>query len=175
MFLKSYKVKSNTPLKSSEVKKLKQRIQTEFPGSNHEVLIVPKSNVTMLKLVTHTNVQTNVYCVDKVPMFFENVEHKLVPTVYSLWQVPDLLPYFTTHADVLPKLSNGANLMLPGVVPQGTGVNIYGHYRKGQFGKTFLLVCTYSGYLILLIYFCSCYKLNIQQIGYWCGIFIQIK
>ncbi|XP_065354257.1 eukaryotic translation initiation factor 2D [Calliphora vicina] len=132
MFLKPYKVKSNAPLKSSDVKKLRQRIQIEFPNANPELLIAAKSNVSVLKLVTHGDFQTNVYCADKMPMFFENEENKLVPTLYSLWQVADLLPYFTTHAAVLPKLSNGADLMLPGVTPQGTGMNIYGHYKKGQ-------------------------------------------
>lgn len=52
-------------------------------------------------------------------------------------KVADLLPYFTTLAGVLPKLSNGADLMLPGVIPQGTGMNVYGHYKKGQLGKLF--------------------------------------
>ncbi|KNC30746.1 hypothetical protein FF38_11728 [Lucilia cuprina] len=132
MFLKPYKVKSNAPLKSSDVKKLKQRIQREFPNTNPDSLIAPKSSVNVLKLVTHGDFQTNVYCADKMPMFFENEENKLVPTIYSLWQVTDLLPYFTTHAGVLPKLNNGADLMLPGVIPQGTGMNIYGHYKKGQ-------------------------------------------
>ena len=55
-------------------------------------------------------------------------------------EVTDLLPLFTTHAAVLPKLSNGADLMLPGVIPQGTGMNIYGHYKKGQLGKINFLI-----------------------------------
>ncbi|XP_075154201.1 eukaryotic translation initiation factor 2D isoform X3 [Haematobia irritans] len=50
----------------------------------------------------------------------------------NMLQVPDLLPYFTTHPAVLPKLNNGADLMLPGVVVQGVGMNMYGHYKKGQ-------------------------------------------
>ncbi|XP_073819117.1 eukaryotic translation initiation factor 2D isoform X2 [Musca autumnalis] len=51
----------------------------------------------------------------------------------SLVFIPDLLPYFTTHPAVLPKLNNGADLMLPGVVTHGKGgMNVYGHYKKGQ-------------------------------------------
>ncbi|KAM7359589.1 eukaryotic translation initiation factor 2D isoform 2-T2 [Cochliomyia hominivorax] len=132
MFLKPYKVKNNTPLKSSEVKKLRQRIQNEYPTSNPDLLISSKANVSVLKLVTHGNFHTNIYCADKMPMFFENECKHLVPTLYSLWKVSDLLPYFTTHAGVLPKLCNGADLMLPGVIPQGTGMNTYGHHKKGQ-------------------------------------------
>ena len=66
-------------------------------------------------------------------MFFE-IDEKgtLAPTLYAMWLVPELLPYFTTHPAVLPKLTNGADLMLPGVVTQGTGMNVYGRYKKDQ-------------------------------------------
>lgn len=60
------------------------------------------------------------------------ISHEIVSFVL---EVTDMLPLFTTHAAVLPKLSNGADLMLPGVIPQGTGMNIYGHYKKGQLGR----------------------------------------
>uniref|UniRef100_A0A1I8N399 SUI1 domain-containing protein n=1 Tax=Musca domestica TaxID=7370 RepID=A0A1I8N399_MUSDO len=133
MFLKTFKLKSNAPLKASEAKKLRARLLAEYPDANSEVLIPPKSNVTTLKIVTCGEIQTSVYCVDKLPIFFENEEKKLVPTIYAIWKVPDLLPYFTTHPAVLPKLNNGADLMLPGVVTHGKGgMYVYGHYKKGQ-------------------------------------------
>lgn len=76
-----------------------------------------------------------VYCVDKQPMFFELDGGQLVPTLYTLWATPDILPYFTTHEAVLPKLSNGADLMLPGVVPLGVGHKMYGHFKKDQLSE----------------------------------------
>jgi len=91
-----------------------------------------------VKILTHGGVQSMVYCVDKLPLFFELDGGQLVPTLYTLWSIPDILPYFTTHEGVLPKLTNGADLMLPGVVPLGVGLSMYGHYKKGQL----------SGYLI---------------------------
>ncbi|XP_067616971.1 eukaryotic translation initiation factor 2D [Eurosta solidaginis] len=135
MFLKPYKLRSNAPLKSSESKRLRQRIEKTFPEATTEqfsVLIPSKSAVTQLKLTTHHEIQTNVYCVDKLPMFFELESGELAPTLYALWLVPTLLPYYTTFRDVLPKLSNGADLMLPGVVKVGIGMNVYGRYRQGQ-------------------------------------------
>lgn len=87
MFLKPFKLKSNAPLKSSDAKKLRQRIQREFPDTSPDLLIPPKASVNILKVVTHGDFQTNVYCADKMPMFFENEDQKLVPTLYSLWQV----------------------------------------------------------------------------------------
>ncbi|XP_011177800.1 eukaryotic translation initiation factor 2D [Zeugodacus cucurbitae] len=135
MFLKPYKLRSNAPLKGSESKRLRQRVEKAFPDATAEqlsLLIPPKSAVTQLKLTTHGGTQTNVFCVDKLPMFFELESGDLAPTLYALWLVPSLLPYFTTFREVLPKLSNGAELMLPGVVPKGTGMNMYGRYRQGQ-------------------------------------------
>ncbi|XP_055851834.1 eukaryotic translation initiation factor 2D [Episyrphus balteatus] len=135
MFLKPYKLKSNAPLKGSDSKRLRLRIQQAFPDITNEQiqqLIPNKSAVTMLKITTHSDFHTLVYCVDKLPMFFEAEGGVLVPTLYTMWIVPDLLPYFKTHAGVLPKLSNGADLMLPGVVHQGVGMNMYGRYKKGQ-------------------------------------------
>lgn len=101
MFLKPFKLKSNAPLKGSDAKKLRQRIQTEFPNTNPDLLIPAKSNVTVLKLITHGEWQTNVYCADKLPMFFENEDNKLVPTLYSLWQVSVSLAGFTTNDKVV--------------------------------------------------------------------------
>lgn len=51
---------------------------------------------------------------------------------YSLWVLPSLLPYFTTHAQVLPKLANGAHLMMPGVVKKGSDLKSFGRFQKDQ-------------------------------------------
>ncbi|XP_037955634.1 eukaryotic translation initiation factor 2D [Teleopsis dalmanni] len=135
MFLKPYKLKSNAPLKGSDVKLIKQRLEKSFSNLSDEkfqILIPQKSCISILKLITYNDFQTNVYCVNKLPMFFETEDNVLAPTLYAVWLVPDLLPYFTTFPQVLPKLSNGADLMLPGVIKQGVGMNMYGRYKKGQ-------------------------------------------
>ncbi|KAH8258235.1 hypothetical protein KR038_008064 [Drosophila bunnanda] len=132
MFLKPYRPKSSAALKGSESKKFRQRLEAAYPHVSIELLVPAKAAVTQLKILTHGGVQSIVYCVEKQPMFFELDGGQMVPTLYALWSVPDLLPYFTTHEGVLPKLTNGADLMLPGVVPLGVGLNMYGHYKKGQ-------------------------------------------
>ncbi|XP_030562635.1 eukaryotic translation initiation factor 2D [Drosophila novamexicana] len=132
MFLKPYRLKSSAALKGSEAKKLRARLELAFPHVPAENLMPAKANVTQLKILTHGGQQSMVYCVDKQPMFFELDGGQLVPTLYTLWSTPDILPYLTTHEGVLPKLSNGADLMLPGVVPLGVGLNMYGHFKKGQ-------------------------------------------
>lgn len=135
MFLKPYRPKSSAALKGSESKKFRQRLEAAYPHVPVDQLVPAKAAVTQLKILTHGGVQSVVYCVEKQPMFFELDGGQLVPTLYTLWAVPDILPYFTTHEGVLPKLSNGADLMLPGVVPLGVGLSMYGHYKKGQLSK----------------------------------------
>ncbi|XP_017100914.2 eukaryotic translation initiation factor 2D [Drosophila bipectinata] len=132
MFLKPYRPKSSAALKGSESKKFRQRLEAAYPHVSVDQLVPAKAAVTQLKILTHGGVQSVVYCVEKQPMFFELDGGQLVPTLYTMWAVPDILPYFTTHEGVLPKLSNGADLMLPGVVPLGVGLSMYGHYKKGQ-------------------------------------------
>lgn len=132
MFLKTYRLKSSAALKGSEARKLRARVELAFPYISAENLLPAKANVTQLKILTHAGVPSVVYCVDKLPMFFELDGGQLVPTLYALWSTHDILPYFTTHEGVLPKLSNGADLMLPGVVPLGVGLSMYGHFKKGQ-------------------------------------------
>ncbi|RKP13997.1 hypothetical protein BJ684DRAFT_9268 [Piptocephalis cylindrospora] len=46
---------------------------------------------------------------------------KFMPTVYTLWEHPDLFPTICTHAPVVPILLGGADLMLPGVVIPAEG------------------------------------------------------
>ncbi|XP_017083232.1 eukaryotic translation initiation factor 2D [Drosophila eugracilis] len=132
MFLKPYRPKSSAALKGSDSKKFRQRVEAAFPHVSVDQLVPAKAAVTQVKILTHGGVQSTVYCVDKLPLFFELDGGQLVPTLYTLWSIPDILPYFTTHEGVLPKLTNGADLMLPGVVPLGVGLNMYGHYKKGQ-------------------------------------------
>lgn len=88
MFLKKFKAKRNITLKSSDVKKLFQRLQKDFPEVNIDILLNTKVNVTQLKLSLHNESQAIVYCWDKLPTFFElDDEPRLIPTVYALWQV----------------------------------------------------------------------------------------
>ncbi|XP_001358301.2 eukaryotic translation initiation factor 2D [Drosophila pseudoobscura] len=132
MFLKPYRPKSSAALKGSESKKFRQRLELAFPNISVDQLVPAKAAVTHVKILTHGGVQSIVYCVDRQPMFFELDGGQLVPTLYAMWIIPSILPYYTTHEGVLPKLTNGADLMLPGVVPLGVGLSMYGHYKKGQ-------------------------------------------
>lgn len=156
MFLKPYRLKSSAALKGSESKKLRARLELAFPHVPGDNLLPAKANVTQLKILTHGGQPSMVYCVDKQPMFFELDGGQLVPTLYTLWATPDILPYFTTHEGVLPKLSNGADLMLPGVVPLGVGHQMYGHFKKDQLSECMEYCTLNSNSKFSDFVFCSC-------------------
>lgn len=104
MFIKPFQIKSNVQMKGSEVKKFKQKLTECFTLSESDLvdLFPSKAAYSIVKIVTKSedNVNVTVLTVDKRPMFFEHKE-KWFPTVYSLWIVPGMVPYFTTHAQVV--------------------------------------------------------------------------
>ncbi|XP_028170113.1 eukaryotic translation initiation factor 2D isoform X1 [Ostrinia furnacalis] len=129
MFVKPYKLKSNNTLKNSEKKHLVQRIQDEFPGvpeGRVKELVPVKSNSSCMKLVLHSGDTVGVYVVDGFPMMIETSE-ALVPTVCTLWKIPEFLPTLIVHSPVLPKVAGGAPLYLPGVVRGALP-----RFRRGQ-------------------------------------------
>uniref|UniRef100_A0A182QHK2 Uncharacterized protein n=1 Tax=Anopheles farauti TaxID=69004 RepID=A0A182QHK2_9DIPT len=137
MFIKPFKIKSNILVTGSEKKRLRQRVMAQFhrtdegetAGSPLAELFGNRAKVCTVKIITYHEEPVTVYTSDKRPIFFE-LNGKLLPTVYTLWSCPDLVPLFTTHATVLPKLANGADLMIPGVVKQGTNLASWGRHQK---------------------------------------------
>lgn len=122
MFVKSLKTKSNTQIKSTERKKIRSNIAAKFNLNEDDLnkLFPSKGTMNQLKVIVHSGQTLTVLTNDKRPMFFETPGSDetssgiLMPTIYSLWILPNLVPTFTTHAAVLPRLAGGADLMLPG-------------------------------------------------------------
>lgn len=97
-------------------------------------LIPKKEAISVMRIVTHSGHSGKVYCVAKLPMFFqlESLHQALLPTIYTLWHYPNLLRTFTTHPPVVTKLSGGADLMLPGVnMKQPITLYSFGKLQKG--------------------------------------------
>lgn len=123
MFVKPFKTKSNTQIKSTERKKLRSKIEAAFKLNEDDLnkLLPSKSTLNFVKLIVHTGQLITVYTCDRRPMFFEfssdgdDAKTVLLPTVYSVWILPELVPTYTTHPPVLPRLAGGADLMLPGL------------------------------------------------------------
>lgn len=137
MFLKPYRVKSNIQMKGSDKKKLKAEVKKKFPVLSDEeltALLPDKEEVIMSKIYTHDGVSVLLYVHNKSPLFFVLEKDKVFyPTVYTLWKFPKLLPSFPTWPAVTKNLSNGADLMIPGiVVDQERGIKAY---QDGQLKK----------------------------------------
>ncbi|KAI4493922.1 hypothetical protein M0804_002098 [Polistes exclamans] len=137
MFTKPFKVKSNNQLKGTERKKLCEYVLNKYPSLTEEAvqtLLPKKESITVMRIVTHNGQLCKLYCVAKIPMFFQ-LEISLsmfFPTIYTLWYHPHLLYAFTMHIQVLPKLVEGADLMLPGiVVKEPITFYSYGKLEKG--------------------------------------------
>ncbi|GAB6031389.1 hypothetical protein CHUAL_009171 [Chamberlinius hualienensis] len=137
MFLKPFHVKSCFNIKSSERRKVITRLQNEFvwKSGDIECLLPNKSEMTLAKIRLQNDNVVFVYCCQKIPYFFE-IEHKpkLYPTVYTLWKYPDLVAkVFTTWTAVVPKITGGADLMLPGVILGTNEITLssYGKFEKG--------------------------------------------
>ena len=127
MFRKDFKSKGHTQVKSSERKKLRQQLQETYPTINDDHLsqIIPTGkgeDFTSCKLALSTGDDIMVYSTNKTPWFFTQEDlskktERILPTIYLLWKCPHLFPLkFRTHRQVFPKLLNGADLMLPGLV-----------------------------------------------------------
>lgn len=106
-------------------------ILKKFPSaSEDDIEFVVKESISTAKITTHNDDIVLVYLINKKPMFFIVKEH-LYPTIFTLWQLPNLSAALTTHSIVLEKISSGADLMLPGVVAPETQ-NRYGNIELGD-------------------------------------------
>ncbi len=109
-------------MKGSDKKRLKADLKKKFSSLSEEELasLVPaKEEVVVTKVCTFGGDPLLVYYRSKNPLFFEREKERgdFFPTVYALWLVPSLsAATFPTWPQVLPKIANGADLMLPGVV-----------------------------------------------------------
>ena len=97
-----------------------------------QCLLPKKEAISWMKIITHSGDIGKLYCVAKRPMFFtvDGTGSALFPTIYTLWEHPNLLQTFTTVYQVVPKLAAGAHLMLPGVVLPGDGPPTLWSYGK---------------------------------------------
>lgn len=102
-------------------KKLCEEVSAAFPSlSDDEIqsLLPKKESISVMKIVTHGGHMAKLYCVAKIPMFFQldSQNTVLFPTIFTLWHHPCLLTTFTTRMPVVHKLAGGADLMLPGLI-----------------------------------------------------------
>ncbi|KAH7908853.1 hypothetical protein BJ138DRAFT_1115485 [Hygrophoropsis aurantiaca] len=112
-------IKTSAPLRSSDRRKLKQRIVNAFSLSSEDGDLLVPEGIMSIKFSTHLDEPGVAYLApDGDPLWFTigKGEADLIPTVYTLWKKPTLLPFLSTPSAVIPVLIGGADLMIPGVV-----------------------------------------------------------
>lgn len=112
-------LKTSAPLRSSDRRKLKQRIESTFGLSSEDGDILVPDGILSLKFSTHLNEPGVAYLSPEGdPIWFTvgRGSDELIPTIYTLWKKQEILPFLSTPAAVIPVLVGGADLMIPGVV-----------------------------------------------------------
>ncbi|KAF8890698.1 hypothetical protein BD779DRAFT_1516510 [Infundibulicybe gibba] len=123
-------LKTSAPLRSSDRRKLKQRVLATFTNSNPDIgdLLVPEG-IQSVKFSTYQDEPGVAYLDPEGNPLWLTIgkgSDDLLPTIYTLWKQWDLLPFLSTPSAVIPVLVGGADLMIPGVVHHTPGL------REGQ-------------------------------------------
>lgn len=123
MFKKPPQPKPSANIKSSERRQLLNEVCTTFqiPKANlskdQEVALVPQT----IKQASYLSIQghkgTIYFDQDERPVWFRPRDQPLYPSIFTLWNLAYLLPIVLTNSHVIGKLTNHANLMLPGCIP----------------------------------------------------------
>ncbi|KAK7061050.1 hypothetical protein VNI00_000785 [Paramarasmius palmivorus] len=120
MFKKPFgNLKTSSPLRNSDRKKLRNRITELFSIPVEDADLLVPEGILSVKFSTHLNEQGLAYLSpDSNPLWFTigKGSEDMIPTVYTLWKHVKLLPFLSTPKAVIPILVGGADLMIPGVV-----------------------------------------------------------
>jgi predicted ribosome-associated RNA-binding protein Tma20 len=113
MFKKPIKIPTHQ-LKSSEIKKLVEKLKIDYSHINEEnwkKVISKEINYGKIQ-----NTETNVYFDSKNPIFFtlkKDNQEIIVPTIYTLSIIPTILKPIYVHSNVSKFIFLGADLMIP--------------------------------------------------------------
>eukprot|EP01054_Gregarina_sp_Poly1_P011025 Gregarina_sp_Poly_1__11024@NODE_87_length_15225_cov_52_775630_g75_i0_p2_GENE_NODE_87_length_15225_cov_52_775630_g75_i0NODE_87_length_15225_cov_52_775630_g75_i0_p2_ORF_typecomplete_len696_score97_56PrePUA/PF17832_1/4_5e12SUI1/PF01253_22/1_3e04SUI1/PF01253_22/7_4e08PUA/PF01472_20/8_3e07DUF1947/PF09183_10/0_0019_NODE_87_length_15225_cov_52_775630_g75_i01126313350 len=105
-------------------KVLRNQFTSQFHNQNSESfnLLFPAGEpITVLSL---KGVSTEIYFYEEIPLLFVQSKRKgaqLIPTLFTLWKFPSLVPTIICQTQAPRYLIRGADLMLPGCIPPPGG------------------------------------------------------
>ncbi|KAJ3760535.1 eukaryotic translation initiation factor SUI1 family protein [Lentinula raphanica] len=119
--------KTSSPLRSSDRKKLRLKIASSYSIDTAEADVLVPEGILSVKFKSYLNDPGVAYLApdgDRDPLWFslgkgsdaQREDALLIPTLYTLWKMPKLLPRLSTPKAVIPIISGGADLMIPGVI-----------------------------------------------------------
>lgn len=122
MFKKPPQTKGSANIKSSERRHLLADICKEYDiapqnlSKEDELALLP-SPIKQASFQTATDKGTIFFDSAECPVWFKTRDSPVYPTLHTLWKAAYLLPIVLTNSFVIKKLTNHANLMLPGCIP----------------------------------------------------------
>ncbi|KAK3238247.1 hypothetical protein CYMTET_51727 [Cymbomonas tetramitiformis] len=138
MFKKQVTYSKQNKLSGADRKKVRRNLKEKLPTATDDDLdaILPaKGDLSVGKMASPS--RATVYFNGLIPMIIDlnSKVDTLIPSVFALWQCPNLLPVFQLrHGAVSHYVLGGADLMLPGVKPPAGGfppVGSPGGFAKG--------------------------------------------
>lgn len=131
MFKKNISIQNSKALSGKDVKKLKKDIQIQYPDLSEEHLneLIPgKADMTVHKLSNKTLAYSRT---GGNPLFFdlEGRGDMLLPTVYTCWLVPAIVPTLFTYSEVSKKVETppplqGISCFFFNLVPLHSGMQL---------------------------------------------------
>ncbi|EIN05784.1 hypothetical protein PUNSTDRAFT_91371 [Punctularia strigosozonata HHB-11173 SS5] len=118
-------LKTSAPIRSSDRRKLKQKVVQTFGLQAEEGDLLVPEGLQSVKFSTHVGEHGIAYlAAEGDPLWFTigKGSEELIPTVYTLWKQPRLLPFLSTPSAVIPVLIGGADLMIPGIVQHSSNL-----------------------------------------------------
>ncbi|EZG88490.1 putative translation initiation factor SUI1 [Gregarina niphandrodes] len=110
----------STVLGEKDRKGLRSQFLAQFPKCTKEDFesVCPASST--LSVFSLKGVSCDVYVAESLPLFMTYSAKKknaaLVPTIFTLWRLPDLLPVMYTLEEAVVYMVRGADFMIPGCV-----------------------------------------------------------
>ncbi|KAI8340097.1 hypothetical protein BC941DRAFT_419368 [Chlamydoabsidia padenii] len=119
-------LKSSSNLRSSDRRRFQNETYDAYPHlkeqcTQENIHLMPDT-LQAAKFISHIDRPGVIYSANNKPLWFKMLDMHPIPTVYTLWQYPTMLPTLYTWGPVIQKLMDGADLMIPGLVngPDGT-------------------------------------------------------
>ncbi|CAH1731913.1 eukaryotic translation initiation factor 2D [Aphis gossypii] len=112
MFKKEFRIKSSTPLKGADQKKLKSTIGKHFNLTNDTLdEFLSHKQLSLLKIITYTNDIIKIYCAQEVALVFDH-KGKYYPTLFMVWSFPHIVPRLILHEDLKSKINDPSQLAI---------------------------------------------------------------
>ena len=110
-------------VKSSVARGIRNTVEDLYPELEEDLdEILPKKE-SIVQAKCHNKI--SVYCRENRPLFFQERDREIMPTLRLLHQYPNMMPRFQVDRGAIKHILSGANCMCPGLTsPGGSMVDV---------------------------------------------------